>query len=68
MRNQGLSITALLSPPIVAEAQRELCRQSLGKQAVVLLLDHGIALAGALFEPLAIHHRDVAAPVSPRKV
>jgi len=35
------------------------CRQ----QTVVFLLDHAIALAGALFQPIAVEHRDAATSI-----
>src|SRR6202521_793652 len=42
---------------------RRLRRQLRGKQAVVFLLDHAIALARALLEAVAVEDLDVAAPV-----
>ena len=39
-------------------------RHTPGEQAIVFLLDHGIALAGALFESLTIEHRNLASSVT----
>jgi hypothetical protein len=56
--------TNVFTPPPFRDPLLCSTRQFVGEQSGVLLFDHRIALAVALFQPFAVEHGDVAARVA----